>query len=103
MEVLLLLEKGATRTSKIQKYAFLKYMDVVPPIDMVDLMPLFVFRRWSTDNEVLNSLRYDTETLKQGGLILREWFGMECQQTSQGCVYVLRENHEIAQFTDMIL
>lgn len=56
-------------------------MDVARPIDTVHETLGYVCLRCSSDNNVGDSLRWNTDISEQGGLSIEEWFGMEPQET----------------------
>lgn len=62
----------------------------------VDERLLIVCLMCGTDGEVNHSLRRGNGISKQESLIIGELFGIECQETLFGGMYILRVDHIIA-------
>lgn len=86
------------RVDRSGKYAFLQYVEVTHPRDMVDETLGCACLRLNTDDEVDHNLEYDTTASKKRGYMATKWLGMERLKIFKGCMNVVRGNHVIESF-----
>lgn len=98
-KVLLLFRMNLGGEEVGKEYAFLQYMEVSRPVDVIEETLNCVCLRWSTDDEVDYSCGGGRNGEKRGRLQVGEWFGIEELGTLKGCVNVIRSNHAIEPFT----
>lgn len=68
------------------------------PIDIVEETVVCVCLRYSTNNEVDDSLRQGTGVSQQKRLSFGDWFRFECLEYLQCCMNILRANHAVSPF-----